>query len=44
MADVTTDLLQTRFRQFRLPTMGREFETLARDAAASNQMFSQFVT
>jgi uncharacterized protein involved in exopolysaccharide biosynthesis len=43
MADVTTDLLKTHFRQLRLPTMGREFETLARDAAASNQTFAQFL-
>jgi DNA replication protein DnaC len=43
MADVTTELLKTHFRQLRLPTMGREFETLARDAAASNQTFTQFL-
>ena len=43
MADVTTELLKTHFRQLRLPTMGREFETLARDAAASNQTFAQFL-
>ena len=33
MADATTDLLKTHLRQLRLPTMGREFEKLARDAA-----------
>ena len=33
MADVTTELLKTQLRQLRLPTMGREFEKLARDAA-----------
>jgi DNA replication protein DnaC len=42
-ADVTTELLRTHFRQLRLPTMGREFETLARDASASNQTFAQFL-
>ena len=31
------------FRQLRLPTMGREFERLARDAAATNQTFAQFL-
>jgi len=43
MNDVATELLKTHFRQLRLPTMGREFETLARDAAASNQTFAQFL-
>ena len=43
MADVTIELLKTHFRQLRLPTMGREFEKLARDAAASNQTFAQFL-
>ena len=43
MADVTTELLKTHFRQLRLPTMGREFETLAREAAAANQTFAQFL-
>jgi DNA replication protein DnaC len=43
MADVTTELLETHFRQLRLPTMGREFETLTRDAAATNQTFAQFL-
>ena len=38
-----SSLLKTHFRQLRLPTMGREFETLARDAAASNQTFTQFL-
>jgi hypothetical protein len=32
MADVTTELLKTEFRQLRLPTMSREFDRLARDA------------
>ena len=43
MTDVTTELLKTHFRQLRLPTMGQEFETLARDAAATNQTFTQFL-
>src|SRR5512135_1530037 len=43
MADVATELLKAHFRQLRLPTMGREFETLARDAAASNPTFTQFL-
>jgi DNA replication protein DnaC len=43
MADVTIELLKTHFRQLRLPTMGREFETLARDAATTNQTFAQFL-
>jgi DNA replication protein DnaC len=37
MADVTIELLKTQLRQLRLPTMGREIERLARDAAANNQ-------
>jgi DNA replication protein DnaC len=43
MTDVTIDLLKTHFRQLRLPTMGTEFEKLARDAAAANQTFIQFL-
>jgi DNA replication protein DnaC len=43
MADVTVELLKTHFRQLRLPTMGAEFEKLARDAAATNQTFVQFL-
>ena len=43
MADVTIELLKVQLRQLRLPTMGREFEKLARDAAASNQTFTQFL-
>jgi DNA replication protein DnaC len=41
--DAVVDLLKTHFRQLRLPTMGREFERLARDAAATNQSFIQFL-
>ena len=43
MADATIELLKTQLRQLRLPTMGREFEKLARDAAAANQTFAQFL-
>ena len=43
MADVTTELLKSHFRQLRLPTMGKEFEQLARDAASSNQTFAQLL-
>ena len=43
MADVTIELLKTQLRQLRLPTMGQEFEKLARDAAAGNQTFAQFL-
>ena len=43
MADVTTELLKAQFRQLRLPTMGREFQRLARDAASTNQTFEQFL-
>jgi DNA replication protein DnaC len=43
MTDVTIDLLKTQLRQLRLPTMGREFEKLARDAGATNQTFTQFL-
>ena len=43
MADVTSELLKAQLRQLRLPTMGREFEKLARDAASANQTFAQFL-
>jgi DNA replication protein DnaC len=43
MADVTIDLLKDQFRQLRLPTMSQEFEKLARDAAATNQNYFQFL-
>ena len=43
MADVTIELLKAQLRQLRLPTMGREFETLARDAAATDQTFAQLL-
>src|SRR5271157_1961288 len=43
MADPTIDVLKDHFRQLRLPSMGQEFEKLARDAAATNQNFFQFL-
>ena len=43
MADATIDLLKAQFRQLRLPTMSKEFEKLARDAAASNLTFAEFL-
>jgi DNA replication protein DnaC len=43
MADVTIELLKTQLRQLRLPTMGREFEKLSRDAASGNQTFAQLL-
>ena len=43
MADATIELLKAQLRQLRLPTMGQEFEKLARDAAASNQTFTQLL-
>jgi DNA replication protein DnaC len=43
MADATIDLLKSHFRQLRLPSMSREFERLARDAAASNSGYVEFL-
>jgi DNA replication protein DnaC len=43
MADVAIELLRAHFRQLRLPTMGQEFERLARDVAVGNQTFIQFL-
>lgn len=43
MADATIDLLKSYFRQLRLPSMSREFERLARDAAATNQNYHEFL-
>ena len=43
MADATNELLKTQLRQLRLPTMGREFEKMARDAASTNQNYAQFL-
>lgn len=43
MADATIALLKSHFRQLRLPSMSREFERLARDAAATNQNYHEFL-
>ena len=43
MADVMIESLRAQLRQLRLPTMGREFEKLARDATTGNQTFIQFL-
>ena len=43
MADATIDLLKSSFRQLRLPSMSREFERLAREAAATNQNYFEFL-
>src|SRR6476469_1604172 len=43
MADATIDLLKSHFRQLRLPSMSREFERLARDAAASDSGYFEFL-
>ena len=43
MADATIDLLKSHFRQLRLPSMSREFERLARHAAATNQNYFEFL-
>jgi DNA replication protein DnaC len=43
MADATIESLKAQLRLLRLPTMGREFDKLARDAAAGNQTFAQFL-
>ena len=43
MADATIDLLKSHFRQLRLPSMSREFERLARDAAATNSNYFEFL-
>ena len=36
-------LLRSNLKQLRLPTIGREFEKLAREAASSNQTFEQYL-
>ena len=43
MADATIELLKAQLRLLRLPTMGREFDKLVRDAAAGNHTFAQFL-
>jgi hypothetical protein len=43
MADATIEWLTTQLRPWRLPTRGREFENLTRDAAATKPTCAQFV-
>jgi DNA replication protein DnaC len=43
MGDARIDVLKSRLRQLRLPTMGREFERLARDAAAADGDHLEFL-
>src|ERR1700682_2509502 len=43
MADNTHLLLRTTLKQLRLPTMGAEFEKLAREAAAANETYEQYL-
>jgi DNA replication protein DnaC len=43
MADATIELLKVHFRQWRLPSMSREFERLARDAAATDRDYFEFL-
>jgi IstB-like ATP binding protein len=43
MADATIELLKVHFRQLRLPSMCREFERLARDAAATDRDYFEFL-
>jgi DNA replication protein DnaC len=38
-----TMLLKTNLKQLRLPTIGAEFDKLAREASASNQTFQQYL-
>src|SRR5436190_19828672 len=43
MADNTHLLLRSNLKQLRLPTMGAEFEKLAREAAAANEGYEQYL-
>src|SRR2546422_8076530 len=43
MADNTHLLLRTNLKQLKLPTMGAEFEKLAREAAAANEAYEQYL-
>ncbi len=36
-------LVRANLKQLRLPTIGAEFEKLAREATASNQTFEQYL-
>src|SRR5881227_616839 len=43
MADSTHMLLRSNLKQLRLPTMGAEFEKLAREAAAAHEGYEQYL-
>jgi DNA replication protein DnaC len=43
MSNPSTALLRANLKQLRLPTMLAEFDKLARDAAAANQSFEQYL-
>lgn len=43
MSDNTHMLLRANLKQLRLPTMGAEFEKLAREAAAANEDYAQYL-
>jgi len=43
MIDAVRELLKTQLKQLRLPAMVQELEALAREAAASNQNYEQFL-
>ena len=43
MADNTNMLLRSNLKQLRLPTMRAEFEKLAREAAAANEAYEQYL-
>src|SRR5258707_5858575 len=43
MADSKNLLLRSNLKQLRLPAMGAEFEKLAREAAAANEDYEQYL-
>ena len=43
MADNTHMLLRSNLKQLRLPTIGAEFEKLAREAATANEGYEQYL-
>jgi DNA replication protein DnaC len=43
MPDNTHLLLRANLKQLKLPTMGAEFEKLAREAAAANESYEQYL-
>ena len=43
MADTTHMLLRSNLKQLRLPTIGAEFEKLAREAATANEGYEQYL-